>query len=104
MERNLLRLRRHNDLVFCQLIDPLEMSPPAPGIYGITDGYQQTRIDTRNSELRRRYDEIFQARRERWEQLARRLQIPLLKLVSGTDTAGIMRRGLSLKHHVAPHP
>ncbi|MBN2705838.1 MAG: DUF58 domain-containing protein, partial [Deltaproteobacteria bacterium] len=28
-ERSLSQLRRHNDLVLCQVIDPLEMSPPA---------------------------------------------------------------------------
>ncbi|NIA19489.1 MAG: DUF58 domain-containing protein [Xanthomonadaceae bacterium] len=103
MERNLGRLRRHNDLVLCQVIDPLEMAVPPPGVYRITNGQQNTRINTRNPDLRRLYDEIYHHRQDKVEQLARHLKLPLLQLVSGTDIAGVMRRGLSLKRHVNRH-
>lgn len=103
MERNLGRLRRHNDLVLCQVIDPLEMAVPPPGIYGITDGNHQTRLNARNSDLRQFYSKSFRRRQDSLEQLSNHLKIPLLKLVSGTDIAGIMRRGLSFKRHVSRH-
>ncbi len=103
MERNLGRLRRHNDLVLCQVIDPLEITVPPPGIYGITDGQHQARLNTRNAEVRQLYSDIFHRRQNNLEQLAKHLKAPLLKLVSGTDIAGIMRRGLSLKRHVSRH-
>ena len=103
MERNLGRLRRHNDLVLCQVIDPLEMAPPPPGIYSITDGHENARLNTKNSDFRQYYNEVFRRRQESLEQLSNHLKIPLLKLVSGTDIAGVMRRGLSLKRHVSRH-
>lgn len=103
MEKNLERLRRHNDLVLCQIIDPLEMTVPPPGVYSITNGRQHTRLNTRNPDLRRFYLDTFRRRQDKVEQLANQLKIPLLKLVSGTDIAGVMRRGLSFKRHVNRH-
>jgi len=103
MEKNLGRLRRHNDLVLCQIIDPLEMAVPPPGVYSITNGRQHTRLNTRNPDLRRFYLDTFRRRQDKVEQLANQLKIPLLKLVSGTDIARVMRRGLSFKRHVNRH-
>ena len=103
LERNLGRLCRHNDLVLCQIIDPLEMAPPPPGIYNITDGHKNTRINTRKSDVRQYYQEVFRRRQKNLERLANHLKLPLLKLVSGTDIAGVMRRGLSFKHRVNRH-
>ncbi len=103
LERNLGRLSRHNDLVFCQVIDPLEMAPPPPGVYSITDGHKNIRLNTRNADVCQRYTNTFRTRQDNLEHLASQLKIPLLKLVSGTDIAGIMRRGLSLKRRVNLH-
>lgn len=37
-ERSLARLRAHHDLAACVLVDPLEIEPPAPARYRISDG------------------------------------------------------------------
>ncbi|MBW1645776.1 MAG: DUF58 domain-containing protein [Deltaproteobacteria bacterium] len=103
MEQNLGRLRRHNDLVLCQVIDPLEMAAPPPGIYRLTDGRQAAGLDAGNPALRRHYREVFQRRQNRLKRLANRLQIPLLQLVSGDDIAGVLHHGLSFKGHTGSH-
>ena len=100
LERNLSRLRRHNDLVLCQIIDPLELEAPPPGLYNISNGRDQAQLNTKASTIRKAYSEKFNERRENLSRIAANLKIPYLKVVSGDDIAGIMRRGLSLKRTV----
>ncbi|MBN2809874.1 MAG: DUF58 domain-containing protein [Deltaproteobacteria bacterium] len=97
LERNLSRLRRHNDLILCQIIDPLELEPPPPGLYNISNGRDQARLDTKIENVRQAYREKFNARRENLGRIAANLKTPYLKVVSGDDIAGVMRRGLSLR-------
>ncbi len=97
LERNLSRLRRHNDLILCQIIDPLELKAPPPGLYNISNGRDQARLNTKTSAVRKAYEKKFNERRKNLEKIAGNLKIPYLKVVSGNDIAGIMRRGLSLK-------
>jgi len=97
LERNLSRLRRHNDLILCQIIDPLELQAPPPGFYNISNGHEQARLNTRGAGIRKAYSEKFDEQRENLSRIANNLKIPYLKVVSGDDIAGIMRRGLSLK-------
>ncbi len=97
LERNLSRLRRHNDLVLCQIIDPLELKAPPPGLYNISNGRERARLNTKTASVRKAYSEKFNERRENLERIAGSLKTPYLKVVSGDDIAGIMRRGLSLK-------
>ena len=97
LEQSLSRLRRHNDLVLCQIIDPLELEAPAPGIYNISDGENRSRLNTRTAELRQAYGARFNDQREKLNRMAANLKIPYLKIVSGSDITGVMRRGLNLK-------
>lgn len=46
-ERHLRQLARHNDVHALQLIDPLELAPPPPGRYSISDGRRRAVVDTR---------------------------------------------------------
>jgi uncharacterized protein (DUF58 family) len=95
LEADLARLRRHNDLVLCHLIDPLELAPPPPGLYRITDGRRRARLDTRNQEVAAAWRERFASRREQLGKVAGNLGVPRLEMVSGDDLAGVMRQGLS---------
>ena len=98
LEQNLSRLRRHNDLILCQIIDPLELTAPPPGLYNISNGRDQAQLNTKTAAVRKAYNEKFNQRRKDLSHIAGNLKIPYLKVVSGDDIAGIMRRGLSLKH------
>jgi uncharacterized protein (DUF58 family) len=53
--RHVSRLRQHNDVIGCQVLDPAEHSLP-PGRYPITDGEQSTVMDTGQPASRRRYE------------------------------------------------
>ncbi len=96
-EADLARLGRHNDLVLCQVIDPLELEPPPAGVYPISDGRRRSRLNTADPVTSAAWREKFTTKRERLEKLAGDLKLPHLKIVSGDDLAGCMRRGVSLK-------
>ncbi len=97
LEQSLSRLRRHNDLILCQIIDPLELEAPAPGIYNISDGQKRARFNTKTADLRLAYSATFNEQREKLNRITTTLKIPYLKIVSGSDITGVMRRGLNLQ-------
>jgi uncharacterized protein (DUF58 family) len=99
LEQSLSRLRRHNDLILCQIIDPLELEAPAPGIYNISNGKEHARFSTKTPTLRRAYSDIFNESRQQLDRISANLKIPYLKIVSGMDMTGVMRRGLNLKRN-----
>ncbi|MEA3332038.1 MAG: DUF58 domain-containing protein [Pseudomonadota bacterium] len=101
LEHNLSRLCRHNDLILCQVIDPLELKAPPPGLYSITNGQNQAQLNTKTAAVRQAYSEKFNQRQKNLSRIATNLKLPYLKIVSGDDIAGIMRRGLSLKKDVS---
>lgn len=55
--RHLSRLRQHNDVIGCQVIDPSEESLPA-GRYPITDGSHNSLLDTHSDEARSRFENM----------------------------------------------
>lgn len=81
----LLRLRRHNDLVSLQITDPIEMSTPPPGRYGVSDGQRFGELDTGSNEGRHHYQEFFDHRRQRLQGLMHERAIPFLRLSTTDD-------------------
>ena len=55
--RHVSRLRQHNDVIGCQVLDVAEHRLPA-GRYPITDGENSAVLDMGSSEPRRRYEEM----------------------------------------------
>jgi uncharacterized protein (DUF58 family) len=58
-ERSLLRLRAHHDIAACVLADPLEVEPPPPARYAISDGVSEQRLDLESREARVRWHRHF---------------------------------------------
>ncbi len=48
-------LRAHNDLIAYHICDPLELAPPKPGKYGITNGRVEMLLDTTNKAVYEAY-------------------------------------------------
>ena len=53
--RHLSRLRQHNDVIGCQIMDPAEQSLPV-GRFPISDGDHSAMLDTHQEKSRSRYD------------------------------------------------
>ncbi len=94
-ERYLSRLRRHNDLLACQILDPFESDAPQSGLYPITDGKIRTTLDTRQRASRESFREISRQRNENLDTVLRKTGIALLTLKSDQDLVQQLRQNFS---------
>jgi uncharacterized protein (DUF58 family) len=93
-EQHLVQLRRHNDMVACQILDTLERLPPPPGRYGVTDDHHGLTLETFSVGQQDRYAACLAEHHDRVERLLHRRAIPLLRLLTHEDVAESLRRGL----------
>ena len=101
--RHLQRLRQHNDIVACQILDAVELEPPPAGRYAITDGTETGMLDTRSVERRRAYADYFADHHQSLQQLMQQSAVPLRRIATTDDVAQVLRFGLaSLKDTGTP--
>ena len=98
--RHLLELRRHNDVLACQIVDALELEPPPPGRYPISDGRHFSVLDTVSARHRQAYRDYFASHHRQVQELTARCSVPLLQLSTDDDVAQRLRRLLG---HTATH-
>jgi uncharacterized protein (DUF58 family) len=94
-KRHLQLLRRHNDVIACQILDRLELAPPAPGRYPVSYGTQQGLLDTRSKTQRDAWSHHFAQRRQHVTQLLQQCSIPLLHLSTADDVSERLRQLLT---------
>ena len=92
--QHLMRLRRHNDVIAIQLLDALELAPPPPARYGISDGQHKGVFDTRSATARKAYSDFFSQHQRALRELMRNRAIPLLPLSTDDDVASVLRHRL----------
>ena len=101
--RHLQRLRQHNDIVACQILDAVELEPPPAGRYAITDGTETGMLDTRSVARRRAYADYFADHHQSLQQLMQQSAVPLRRIATTDDVAQVLRFGLaSLKDTGTP--
>jgi uncharacterized protein (DUF58 family) len=89
--QHLSRLRQHNDVIGCQVLDPAEYRLPA-GRYPITDGRQTTVMDTVAASSRRRYEAMGLAHLNEPRRLFQKHQCGWLVLNSDDDPVDVLGR------------
>jgi len=94
-ERHLLFIRRHNDIVACQILDPLEQTPPPPGLYGISDGKNLRFFNSRSATARQHYEQFFASCQARLLRLTEHCAIPLLSFSTDGDLLQSLQHGLA---------
>ena len=92
---HLQRLRQHCDVVACQIVDALEIQPPPPGRYAISDGTRSDILDTRSQAGQAAYAGYFSAHHARVRELMRRSSVPLLRITTSDDVVDRLRGGLA---------
>ena len=97
--QHLQHLRRHNDVVACQILDRLELVPPTAGRYPVQYGEQQGMLDTRSAARRQAWAEHFAARRRALDDLLQQCAVPLIRLTTGDDVARTLRAALCRPGH-----
>ncbi len=82
---HLRSLSRHCDIQAIQIVDPLEMTPPPPEQYYVTDGKKVGVLDTRSKKGRENYQSFFDQHHQQLRELMRKQQIPLFQLSTSDD-------------------
>ena len=95
--RHLGQLRRHGEVVACQVSDALELAPPPPGRYGIGDGRRSGILDTGPALARERYADYFARHHAAVAALTAAHGIPLIRLSPEDDPVARLAAGLGLR-------
>ena len=90
----LARLGAGCELVLVQIYDPLEMAPPPPGAYPVSDGRRLGWVDTSTASQRAAWYQRFADHRAVLEDLSRRHQAHLLSLSTQEPVGMALARGL----------
>jgi uncharacterized protein (DUF58 family) len=93
--RHLQYLRRHNDIIALQLVDTLEVAPPPPGHYAISDGYRSGLLDTRSPASRQAYLDYFTGHHRAVRELMQQCAVPLHQLATTDSVPHSLRRILT---------
>jgi uncharacterized protein (DUF58 family) len=91
--RHLSRLRQHNDLIACQVLDAAEHELP-PGRYPISDGRNSAILDMGQAGSRRRYEAMGHEHLDEPRRLFQRHQCGWLTLHTDDDPVDVLGREL----------
>ena len=82
---HLRSLSRHCDIQAIQIVDPLEISPPPPEQYYVTDGEKVSLLNTSAKKGREHYQSFFDQHHQQVRELMRKQKIPLFQLSTHDD-------------------
>ena len=97
IERQLAQLSRHSEVVVLKTNDPLELSLPPAGIYPVTDGQQQSRLDSRDHQRRARFENTAQEKEQHLQQSLASHKITCIAIDSSSPLLEQLQFGLGLK-------
>lgn len=90
-ERHLSRLRQHNEIIACHVVDPIEKNAPPPNTYAITNGIQSSIMDTRSKIFIREYEKQYSHQQDYLNSVLRKRQIPLIELATNDSIIDVLR-------------
>ncbi|KTD22741.1 Uncharacterized conserved protein (some members contain a von Willebrand factor type A (vWA) domain) [Legionella lansingensis] len=91
-ERHLGRIRAHNDILVYHICDPIELTPPKPQQYPITNGKEEMVIDTTRHDVVSNYRNYCELRIEKLKALCKRLQIPYTQVTAEANIPQLIRQ------------
>ena len=94
-ERLLKLISAHNDVIAYQISDPLELSPPEPGLYGISDGQTDLWLDTRKEASRQSDQAYCDSRDQQIQSLCQRARVHYHQLTAATALGPLLRQSFS---------
>ncbi len=91
--RHLSRLRQHNDVIGCQVLDPAEEALP-PGRFPITDGQHANLLDTGREGARRRFMAMSERHVTEPQRMFQRHQCGWVTMHTTDDPVDVLGRDL----------
>ncbi len=98
-EQHLSRLRVHNDILAYHLCDPLEIQPPKPQQYAITNGQEEILLDTRVNAVTRGYSHFCEQRIAELQAQFKRFQIQYVQVTAEMDLPMLVRQTFPRREH-----
>ncbi len=99
LEQALNQLYLHQQVIAIQIIDPLEIEPPAADRYLVSNGANLAALDTRNKAFCQAYRDHFAKQQQNLQQQLRKLRIPLWSIVTNDDITEKLRIHLRELRH-----
>jgi len=101
-QHHLRHLSQHNDLLAIQIVDPLELSPPPPNRYIVSNGVDKSGVlDTRSKQGKQNYQHFFSQHHQQLHELMRQQQIPLIQISTADDVILSLQRYFGTKQRTA---
>lgn len=97
MQSSLAQLARHNDIVMLFISDPLEATLPPAGYYRVSNGIDETGINTRNEMTRKKYQHRFEEHENNLRLLCQKLGMFFLNIPTDQALISSLQKGLGLK-------
>lgn len=97
--QQLSKLRAHNDVIAYHICDPIELKPPSPAIYAITNGQEDLILNTEINSIRHAYQNFCEQRVKRLEYLFKQLQIQYIQVTAEDDLAKLVRKTYPKRQH-----
>jgi hypothetical protein len=91
-DRELNNLRNHNDILTYQICDKLELAPPHPDKYAISDGIESLNLDTSIDSIRFGYQFYCEERITLLQAKLSRLEIQCIQVSSDLDLPLLVRQ------------
>ncbi|MCA0404507.1 MAG: DUF58 domain-containing protein [Proteobacteria bacterium] len=88
--KHLNRLRAHNDILAYHICDPLELGPPKPGQYPITNGSEEIILNTDTKSIYKAYTDYCFNQQELLKQNLKKLGIQYNEVRATTDLASLV--------------
>ena len=98
-EAHLSRLSSHNDLLAYHVCDPLELAPPKPQQYAITDGEQELILDTSLDAVRFSYQYHSEQRLATLQAQCKRLRMQYSQVTASTNLAHLVGQTFPRRMH-----
>lgn len=89
---HLRQISRHNDIQAIQIVDPLEIAPPPPDRYAVTDGIANGVVNTKSKKGHDKYQKFFNQHHLKIQELMRKQNIPLLQISTADDLLLTLQR------------
>lgn len=98
-EKHLTRLASHNDILAYHICDRIELAPPKPQQYAMTNGQQELVLDTSLHSVSRAYEHYCLERVERLKEQFRRMHIQFVQVAADTDLVTLVRQTFPRRVH-----
>lgn len=95
-------LARHSDLLLLPISDPLDHALPQAGVLRFASNHNELDLDSSDQPLAQAYQNQAIERQNRWQRLAQKLAVPLLKLSTERELVEQLRAQIHPLHSGTP--